>query len=137
MIPHLFTALSGPLSAVTKDSQPLSRVIIQEGVPTRERLHGAVAEPVVYMIGQHVVGGFYRANAGKGVDEHLNAPGAVFSPMLPVDRSSQPRSLSLCTTDEEPNRFYLYGVVGQLAALAASDELNAAQAEAPSALEFV
>ncbi|MWN51354.1 glutamate--cysteine ligase, partial [Escherichia coli] len=36
-----------------------------------------------------------------------------------------------------PNRFYLYGVVGQLAALAASDELNAAQAEAPSALEFV
>ncbi|CAJ0722701.1 glutamate--cysteine ligase [Mycobacterium tuberculosis] len=65
MIPHLFTAFSSPLSAVTKDSQPLSRVIIQEGVPSRERLHGAVAEPVVYMIGQHVVGGFYRANPAR------------------------------------------------------------------------
>ncbi len=56
--------------------------------------------------------------------------------MLPVDQSSQSRSLSLRTTDEEPNRFYLYAVVGQLAALSASDELKAAQAEAPSALEF-
>lgn len=122
--------------AVIKDGQPLSGVIIQEGVPTRERLQGAVAEPVVYMIAQHVVGGFYRANAGRGLDENLNAPGAVFSPMLPVDTRAQPGARPLCATDDGPNRFYLYGVVGQLAALAASHELEAAQAEAPSTLEF-
>ena len=57
-------------------------------------------------------------------------------PMLPVEQSSQLRARLSCTADEEPNRFYPYGVVGQLAALAASDELVAAQAEAPSALEF-
>lgn len=81
--------------------------------------------------------GLYRADAGKDVDEHLNTPGAVFSPILPVDRSSQSRLLSLYATGEKPNRFYLYEVVGQLAVLAASDEFNAVQTETLSALEFV
>jgi glutamate--cysteine ligase len=48
--------------ATIKDSQPVHEVIIQEGVYTFENLDGAVAEPVVYMVDQFVVGGFYRVH---------------------------------------------------------------------------
>ena len=56
-------------------------MIIQEGVPTYERVNDAVAEPVVYMIDRYVVGGFYRVHAERGIDENLNAPGASFVPL--------------------------------------------------------
>jgi glutamate--cysteine ligase len=50
-------------------------------VLTGERIHDAVAEPVVYMIDRYVVGGFYRIHAERGIDENLNAPGARFVPL--------------------------------------------------------
>ena len=43
-------------------------VIIQEGVLTQERIDGAVAEPVVYLMDRYVDGGFYRSHADCGVD---------------------------------------------------------------------
>ena len=50
-------------------------------MPTYERVNDAVAEPVVYMIDRYVVGGFYRVNAERGIDENLNSPGASFVPL--------------------------------------------------------
>ncbi|TMH00067.1 MAG: PEP-CTERM sorting domain-containing protein, partial [Betaproteobacteria bacterium] len=67
--------------SVVKDGQEVTEVIIQEGVPTYERMNDAVAEPVVYMIDRYVVGGFYRVHAERGIDENLNAPGASFVPL--------------------------------------------------------
>ena len=67
--------------SVSKDGQEINEVILQEGVPTNERVHDAVAEPVVYMIDRYVVGGFYRVNASRGADENLNSPGASFVPL--------------------------------------------------------
>jgi glutamate--cysteine ligase len=65
--------------SVTKDGQAITEVIIQEGVPTYERINEAVAEPVVYMIDRYVVGGFYRVHAERGTKL---APGALrFSSM--------------------------------------------------------
>jgi glutamate--cysteine ligase len=74
-----------------KDSQPVHEVIIQEGVYTFEQVNGAVAEPVIYMVDQFVVGGFYRVHTDRGIDENLNSPGAKFVPLafetrLPVAR---------------------------------------------------
>ncbi|MBP0621182.1 glutamate--cysteine ligase [Cupriavidus consociatus] len=103
--------------AVVKDGQRVSSVLVQEGVPTLESIHGATAEPVAYMIGSEVVGGFYRANAGRGRDENLNAPGANFVPVAFEAMSHQ--SLRGAT-----GRFYAYGVIARLAALAASSELE-------------
>jgi glutamate--cysteine ligase len=71
----------GNKMAVVKDGQEVTQVIIQEGVPTYERMNDAVAEPVVYMMDRYVVGGFYRIHAERGVDENLNAPGASFVPL--------------------------------------------------------
>ncbi|MEN9544672.1 MAG: glutamate--cysteine ligase [Pseudomonadota bacterium] len=112
-----------------KDGQDLSEVIIQEGVPTYERVNEAVAEPVVYMIDRYVVGGFYRVHAERGIDENLNSPGASFVPLAFAESNHLPRPGDKPGASA-PNRFYMYGVIGRLAMLAASYELEATDPEA-------
>jgi glutamate--cysteine ligase len=108
--------------AVVKEGMPVTEVIIQEGVPTLERVDEGTAEPVVYMIDRYVVGGFYRVNTGRGIDENLNAPGMTFKPLAFETGCSLPDSH--LAPDAPPNRFYAYGVVARLALLAASIELE-------------
>lgn len=108
----------------TKGSRKVDRVIIQEGVYTFETMpDGAVAEPVVYMIGQFVVGGFYRVHQGRGIDENLNAPGMHFEPLAFAQACNMP--CDELTVVDCPNRFYVYGVIARLAALAAAREIDA------------
>ena len=108
--------------AMTK-GQKISQVIVQEGVYSFEEVGGQVAEPVVYMIGRYVVGGFYRVHDQRGPSENLNAPGMYFTPLMFAESCSSP--------DEDlapgasPNLFYAYGVVARLAALAAAHEAAA------------
>ncbi|MDA8523626.1 glutamate--cysteine ligase [Acidovorax sp. NCPPB 4044] len=115
--------------AIIKDGQTVSDVIIQEGVLTQERVHEAVAEPVVYMMDRYVVGGFYRMHAERGVDENLNAPGASFVP-LAFEHSTHLPQPGARPGASAPNRFYMYGVIARLAMLAASYELEATNPEA-------
>ncbi len=112
-----------------KDMPPVSELIIQEGVLTNERVNDAVAEPVVYMMDRYVVGGFYRIHAERGVDENLNAPGARFVPLAFADSGRLPQSGEK-PGSSSPNRFYMYGVIGRLAMLAASYELEATDPDA-------
>jgi glutamate--cysteine ligase len=108
--------------SVGKGKQKITNVIIQEGVYTFESVgsNHAVAEPVVYMIGQHVVGGFYRVHTQKGPTENLNAPGMHFEPLAFVCPCNAPEFNQ--QTNCETNRFYAYGVIARLAALAAAME---------------
>jgi glutamate--cysteine ligase len=115
--------------SVAKDNQEITEVIIQEGVPTYERVNEAVAEPVVYMIDRYVVGGFYRVHAERGIDENLNSPGASFVPLAFAESSLLPRP-GIKPGVSAPNRFYMYGVIGRLAMLAASYELEATDPDA-------
>ena len=114
---------------VIKDGQTVHDVIVQEGVLTYERMHNAVAEPVVYMMDRYVVGGFYRMHAERGVDENLNAPGASFVP-LAFEHSTHLPQPGVRPGVSAPNRFYMYGVVARLAMLAASYELEATNPDA-------
>jgi glutamate--cysteine ligase len=118
--------------AVIKEGQPVHEVIIQEGVYTFENVDGAVAEPVVYMMDQFVVGGFYRVHTERGIDENLNSPGAKFVPLAFETNCHTPD----CTgkPGDPPNRFYTYGVVARLANLAAAIEVEEL-VERDSALE--
>ncbi len=102
--------------------------LVQEGVQTQERVNDAVAEPVVYMMDRYVVGGFYRVHAGRGIDESLNAPGADYVP-LAFEHSAQLPQPGVKPGASVPNRFYMYGVIGRLAMLAASYELEATNPE--------
>ncbi|HET6828071.1 MAG TPA: glutamate--cysteine ligase, partial [Ramlibacter sp.] len=115
--------------SVIKDGQEVSEVIIQEGVLTAERMNEAVAEPVVYMMDRYVVGGFYRVHAERGIDENLNAPGASFVPLAFAESTRLPQP-GQKPGASAPNRFYMYGVIGRLAMLAASYELEATDPEA-------
>ncbi len=108
--------------AASKDGQSISRVLIQEGIYSFEQLgsNGHVAEPVLYMIDRHVVGGFYRVHTKKGPDENLNSPGAEFIP-LPFTRAGATPDPD-ASPDSHQNRLYCYGVVARLALLAAARE---------------
>ncbi|OZA27419.1 MAG: glutamate--cysteine ligase, partial [Hydrogenophilales bacterium 17-61-9] len=118
--------------AVGKEGMAVSEVLIQEGVYTFESINEAVAEPVVYMLDNFVVGGFYRVHTGRGADENLNSPGMHFVPLafddtcVMPDRSANP--------DASPNRFYAYGVIARLAMLAASIELDETRHEMEEAV---
>ena len=108
--------------AVVKEGLAVQHVLVQEGVPTFESINQAVAEPVVYMIDHFVVGGFYRVHTGRGADENLNAPGMHFVP-LAFEQTG-----TFCDGGARPdapmNRFYTYGVIARLAALASALELK-------------
>jgi glutamate--cysteine ligase len=69
-----------------------------------------------------VVGGFYRVHTGRGADENLNAAGMHFVPLAFEEPCSLPDETD--RPDAPVNRFYTYGVLGRLAALAAAIELE-------------
>ncbi len=116
---------------VGKTGQAITDVIIQEGVLTAERINDAVAEPVVYLMDRYVVGGFYRVHAERGSDENLNAPGSAFVPLAFAESARLPQP-GQKPGASAPNRFYMYGVIGRLAMLAASYELEATDPDAES-----
>ena len=99
----------------------VTEVLVQEGVYSLETVNGAVAEPVVYMIDQFVVGAFYRAHAGRGQDQNLNVPGSWFE-QLAFEKSHATPNLD--DPGCPPNRFYAYAVIARLALVAAAIELE-------------
>lgn len=107
----------------SKGGQPVRSVIVQEGVYTFETWgqDSAVAEPVVYLWGENVVGGFYRVHKDRGIDENLNSPGMHFEPLPFAKTCNQP--LYPPVPGECQNRFYAYGVVARLSMLAAAREI--------------
>ena len=107
-----------------KGGAPVFEVLLQEGVLTCERVNDAVAEPVVYMMDRYVVGGFYRVHPQRKVDENLNAPGSSFVPLAFAESTHLPQP-GIKPGASAPNRFYMYGVIGRLAMLAASYEMEA------------
>lgn len=110
--------------ATTKGGQPVNRVIIQEGVYSFETYgpEQLVAEPVVYLWGSCVVGGFYRMHKDRGPDENLNAPGMRFEPLAFTQTCNEPREDM--APDACQNRFYVYGTVARLSMLAAAREIK-------------
>lgn len=108
--------------ATGKGSRKVDSVLIQEGVYSYETMEdGAVCEPVVYMIGPYVVGGFYRVHRDRSHNENLNAPGMHFEPLAFAEPCNMPRGD--LGPEEYVNRFYAAGVIARLAALAAAREM--------------
>ncbi|GIL18826.1 MAG: glutamate--cysteine ligase [Oligoflexia bacterium] len=68
-----------------KGGREVSEVIIQEGIPSRVQSDGASAEPVIYMIGCDLAGGFLRTHTEKSSTDSLNSPGAVYKRLCVSD----------------------------------------------------
>lgn len=79
-----------------------TEVIIQEGVPTIDKVGENTAEPMIYIVGGEPVGCIYRTNTLKDSYENLNATGMGFS--------------SIC---EQSNDKELCGALSLIAKLAA------------------
>lgn len=110
--------------AVTKGKQDVTKVILQEGVYTQDQSNDAIAEPVIYMIGSQVVGGFYRVHKERNNTENLNAPGMHFTPLLFPEQSLSGLNVTRNQLNtNELGRLYSYGVIARLAALAAAREI--------------
>lgn len=107
--------------STAKGNRPITQVILQEGVYTFETWQEAAAEPVVYMFGKHVIGGFYRVHTERGVADNLNAPGMKFAPLAFVEACNNPQP-ECVMPDSCANRFYAYGVIARLALVAAARE---------------
>jgi glutamate--cysteine ligase len=88
-------------------------VVIQEGIPTIDRINGHVAEPMVYVLGGIPVGGAYRVHEDKDDRDSLNAVGMRFMPLCcePGQQDIPPH----CD-------FKVLGVIARLAALAVARE---------------
>jgi glutamate--cysteine ligase len=123
------SAPAGKAGAAARELREPREVIVQEGVLTNERVHNGVAEPVVYMMDRYVVGGFYRVHAERAPDENLKLPGASFVPLAFSESAHLPQP-GAKPGASAPNRFYMYGVVGRLAMVAASYEMEATDPDA-------
>ena len=68
-----------------KGGRSVEEVIIQEGIPSIVTSDESTAEPVIYMIGSELAGGFLRTHAEKSATESLNSPGAVYKKLCVTD----------------------------------------------------
>ena len=105
--------------AVGKGKKPITNVIIQEAVPTRNIMDNFVTEPVVYLIGLEIIGTFLRANSERGATDNLNAKGMSFyryCTLHPVDTPSE----CLCNSDSQ----IIYRTLGKISAIAAAKECS-------------
>ena len=99
----------------TKGGGKFTELIIQEGIASHIRKEGSVAEPVIYLIGAHLTGGFLRTHKEKGTRDNLNSPGAVYR--------------TLCISDLEIEvegrpMENVYGWIARLGELALARELQ-------------
>ena len=100
----------------SKGGSTVQEVILQEGIPTSVKADGDVAEPVIYLIGNELAGGFMRTHKEKGPNENLNSPGAVFKRLCMSD---------LMVNVEGSSLENVYGWVARLNALAIAEESKA------------
>jgi glutamate--cysteine ligase len=96
--------------AVIKEGLEVNQVIIQEGITTWDRCDEHIAETVLYMMNDQVIGGFARVNSEKSSIDNLNAAGMYFKPLQ--------------TSSIADDLMYAYDVVARIALLSASLEYH-------------
>lgn len=112
--------------SVGKGKSQIHSVAVQEGVPTATLVDRLPAEPVVYLVGGELIGGFLRTNTEKGTEDNLNSQGMVFRKLCMSDLKSLDPDRAADETDEkeaEPLMELVYGAIGRISALAAGREL--------------
>ncbi|OFZ83022.1 MAG: glutamate--cysteine ligase [Bdellovibrionales bacterium RIFOXYD1_FULL_53_11] len=92
----------------------IDSVVVQEGVPTATIVDRLAAEPVIYLVGGSLIGGFLRTNSKRGDEDNLNSQGMVFKKLCMSD---------LQDTDDSLLEL-VYGAVAQISALATGLELT-------------
>ncbi|MGB1539336.1 MAG: glutamate--cysteine ligase [Rickettsiales bacterium] len=100
-----------------KEGYHNTEVVIQEGVPTIDKIDGFTAEPMIYVVDDAAVGGAFRVNEEKDAYGNLNSRGMRFYGMCDEgeDGLKTKQPVSHCN-------FGVYGLIARLATLAAARE---------------
>lgn len=106
--------------SVGKNKRAIDSMIIQEGVPTATLVDRLASEPVIYLFGCALIGGFLRTNTERGTEENLNSQGMVFRKLCMSDLREDANE----TDDEDTSLEEVYGAVARISALATGLELK-------------
>lgn len=109
--------------SVGKNRMQIQSVAVQEGVPTATLVDRLAAEPVIYLFGSELMGGFLRTNTEKSDEENLNSAGMVFRKLCMSDLKRPDDDNEEKPDDEEPVLELVYGSIARISALAAGKEL--------------
>lgn len=105
-----------------KNKKPITSILLQEGIPSSERIHDMVSEPVVYMINQTAIGGFFRMHEGADERSSLNRPGMQFTKLcfheIPEYKNSVLKDCNVSDLEA------LYFTLGSCASIAAAAEIK-------------
>jgi glutamate--cysteine ligase len=110
-----------------KNNREIDSVCIQEGIPTTTLIDRLASEPVIYLSGGELIGGFLRTNPERGVDDNLNSQGMVFKKLCMADLREDEEDL-----DAPPYLELVYGSIAKLSSLAAGMELKSLQPQRSS-----
>ena len=102
---------------VIKEGKQVSEVIIQEGIPTIDRVDTKSAEPMVYMIDGIPIGGMFRVNGSRDAYGNLNAAGMEFTGMC-----GETEDLKEGWKKVDNCHFRSFGIIAAIAAIAAAHE---------------
>jgi glutamate--cysteine ligase len=100
---------------VIKEGVQSTEVMVQEGVPTIDTVDNHPAEPMIYLVNAHLVGGAYRVNESRDAYGNLNASGMRFARMCDDDETISAVRVSNCS-------LHAFGIVAGLASLASGYE---------------
>jgi glutamate--cysteine ligase len=109
--------------SVGKNKRQIESVAVQEGIPTATLVGRLAAEPVIYLVGTELIGGFLRTNTERGVEDNLNSQGMVFRKLCMTDLrrtalEDEPSLPAETAEDEEPVLELVYGSIARISALA-------------------
>lgn len=115
--------------SIGKNHRSIDSVAIQEGIPTATRFEKkGAAEPVIYLAGAELIGGFLRTHTEKSSKENLNAPGMIFKKFCMSDLRKLDDLEQLgeeVPVKRQPTLELVYGSIARLSALATAMELKA------------
>jgi glutamate--cysteine ligase len=115
--------------SVGKNKALIESVAIQEGVPTATIVDRLAAEPVIYLSGCELIGGFLRTNSERGRADNLNSQGMVFKKLCMRDLKhpsvSEDTEVDTSEADEdEPILELVYGAIARISAVATGLEIR-------------
>ncbi len=93
-----------------------SQVIIQEGIPTIDKVDNVTAEPMIYLINGQVVGNLSRSHDKRDHNISLNSAGMEFKDMVDILDDN------LIIGGGKKDVFKIYDVIGRLSALSSAHE---------------
>ena len=100
-----------------KGSTQTSKVMIQEGIITADKINNNPCEPMIYMINGNVAENLFRTNQSRDDHISLNASGASFYNLENLPQESN-------FTDSKNNFIITYELIAKMASLASAIELQ-------------